>query len=124
MSTYRGVCSGSLRVVVILLCLATSLIASGQVEQGQFVGRITDPSGAIIPGAQVQARNVETNITYKAVTNGTGDYVITLTARGFQQAATKPVELQVGQIARVDVPLTIGTTTTVVNVNTAAPLLS
>ena len=134
MSTYRGVCSGSLRVVVILLCLATSLIASGQVEQGQFVGRITDPSGAIIPGAQVQARNVETNITYKAVTNGTGDYVITpvpsgnyvitVTARGFQQAATKPVELQVGQIARVDVPLTIGTTTTVVNVNTSAPLLS
>src|SRR6185437_1966455 len=134
MSTYRGVCSRSLRVVVTLLFLATTLIAPGQVEQGQFVGRITDPSGATIAGAQVQARNVETNITYKAVTNGTGDYVITpvpsgnyvitVTAQGFQQAATKPVELQVGQIARVDVPLTIGTTTTVVNVNTSAPLLS
>ncbi len=119
--------------VVVFLCIQ-ALASWAQVEQGRFVGRITDPSGAAIPGAQVVARNVETNILYKAVSGGTGDYVITpvppgnyvvtVNASGFEQAETKQIELQVGQIAREDVPLAIGTSTTVVNVNTAAPLLS
>lgn len=119
--------------VVVILFIHTALIW-GQVEQGRFVGKITDPSGAAIPGAQIVARNADTNILYKAVTNGTGDYVITavpsgnyiltVSANGFQQAKTQAVELQVGQIARQDVPLAIGTSTTVVNVTTTAPLLS
>jgi hypothetical protein len=121
-------------LVVAFLSLFAGPAVRAQVEQGQFVGRITDPSGAAVANAQLQARNVETNIVHKTVTNGTGDYVITpvppgnyvitVTASGFQQAATRQVELQVGQTARVDIPLTIGTATTVVNVTTAAPLLS
>src|SRR5215470_15374212 len=123
----------ALVAILVILCISTPSIWA-QVEQGRFVGKITDPSGAAIPAAEVVARNVDTNILYKAVSNGTGDYVITsvpsgnyvltVNASGFQQAATQQIELQVGQIARQDVPLSIGTSTTVVNVNTAAPLLS
>lgn len=121
-------------MLVALLSLAIAGMAHGQVEQGQFVGRITDPTGAAVVAANVAARNVDTNILYKAVTSGTGDYVITpvppgtyvivITAPGFQQSSTNQVELRVGQTARIDVPLTIGTATMTVTVNTTAPLLS
>src|SRR5581483_5446978 len=90
--------------VLVFLCI-NALAVWGQVEQGRFVGKVTDPSGAAIPGAEVVARNVDTNILYKAVSNGTGDYVITavpsgnyvlaVNASGFQQSATKQIELQV-----------------------------
>jgi len=107
---------------------------TAQVEQGRFVGRITDPTGAAIVGATVTARNVDTNIELNSSTNSTGDYVITpvpsgnyvltIAANGFEKAATRTIELQVGQIARQDVALTLGTATTVVQVNTNAPLLN
>ncbi len=108
--------------------------AAAQVEQGRFVGKVSDPSGAAVGRADVTARNTATNITQKTVTNGTGEYVITpvpaglyvltVTAQGFNQAATKEIEVQVGQIVRQDVPLVIGTATTVVEVSTATPLLA
>lgn len=121
-------------LVFISLCLALAGTLAAQVEQGRFVGHITDPTGAAIVGATITARNVATNIELTGVTNSTGDYVITpvpagsyivtVTATGFDKAATKPIELQVGQIARQDVALSIGTATTEVQVNTTAPLLN
>lgn len=134
MTSWTAECKRLLCIAVVLIVSITAEMARGQVEQGQFVGRVTDPSGAAIAGAQVAARNVDTNILYRATTSGIGDYVITpvpagnyvlnVSATGFQQAETKTIELQVGQIARQDIPLAIGTSTTVINVNTTAPLLS
>jgi hypothetical protein len=122
----------SLAVPLYFLFALPTLTA--QVEQGRFVGRITDPTGAAIVGATVTARNVDTNIELNSSTNSTGDYVITpvpsgnyvltIAANGFEKAATRTIELQVGQIARQDVALTLGTATTVVQVNTNAPLLN
>ena len=107
--------------------------ATAQVEQGRFVGKVSDPSGAAINGAAVTVRNVATNVRQKALSNGTGEYVITpvpagvyvltVVAEGFEQAVTKEIEVQVGQIVRQDVPMSIGTATTVVEVTTAVPLL-
>jgi hypothetical protein len=128
----KTVCARLLSVLVILFSLEA--IAGAQVEQGRFVGHIVDPSNAAIPGAIVEARNAGTNIVQRAVTNETGDFVITpvfagsytlsVTATGFQKATTKVVEVQVGQIARQDLILPIGTANTVVEVTTTAPLLS
>jgi hypothetical protein len=128
----KTVCARLLSVLVILFSLEA--IAGAQVEQGRFVGHIVDPSNAAIPGAIVEARNTGTNIVQRAVTNETGDFVITpvfagsytlsVTATGFQKATTKVVEVQVGQIARQDLILPIGTANTVVEVTTTAPLLS
>jgi hypothetical protein len=105
-----------------------------QVEQGRFVGRITDPTGAAVVGAAVTARNIDTNIELNGVTNEAGDYVITpvpagnyvitVAASGFDKAATRTIELQVGQIVRQNVALAIGATTTTVQVDTTAPLLN
>ena len=131
--SFRGYAKRVFIVVsAVWLFASTSVLA--QVEQGRFVGRVTDPTGAAIVGATVTARNVDTNIELTGTTNSTGDYVITpvpggnytlaVAATGFDKAVTKTIELQVGQIARQDIALAIGTATTEVQVNTAAPLLT
>ena len=100
---------------IMMLLMSTVLLiagASAQVEQGRFVGHIQDPTGASIVGAVVEVRNVATNIVQRAQTDGSGDFVITpvpggnyivsVTAQGFQKATTKVIEVQVGQIVRED----------------------
>ncbi len=118
--------------LVILTILSTS--ARTQVEQGRFVGRITDPQDANIPGAIVKVTNVGTNIVQAAVTDGSGSYVITpiaaglytitISAPGFQNSTTSQIEVQVGQIVREDLKLAVGSATETVQVTTATPLLT
>lgn len=113
-----------------------TLLASAyaQVEAGRFVGRITDPSGAVIPRANVVVKNTGTNITQTAMTNTDGDFVVTpvqggtytisVTAAGFQTTNTNTVTVQVGQIVREDLALTVGSSSDTVQVTTATPLLT
>ena len=60
--------------VVLLLGLAGSVCAQGT---GDIVGRVVDPSGAVLPGVTVTAINRATNISCTAVTTETGDYAFT-----------------------------------------------
>jgi len=124
-----------IRLTTLLASIALFVTtADAQVEQGRFVGHIQDPSGAVIVGANVVATNVATNIVQTAITNDGGDfvitpvlagnYVLTVTAPGFQKATTKTIEVQVGQIVRQDLILPIGTANTTVEVTSTAPLLS
>ncbi len=116
----------------ILLSLGTA--GQAQVEQGRFVGRITDASDSVIAGAAVKVTNTGTNIVQTAVTNRSGEFVITpvqagmyvmsVTAPGFETTSTTNIEVQVGQIVREDLALKIGASTTTVEVTTAQPLLT
>lgn len=120
--------------LVLIPLLAISLSIYGQVESGRFVGHITDAQGAGIPHAIVKATNTETNIVQTAITDSTGDFVITpvsagvyrlsVMAPGFETINAPNIEVQVGQIVREDLALKIGEATTVVQVNTDVPLLS
>ncbi len=111
-----------------------ALRAHAQVEDGRFVGRITDPTGAVIPHAAIAVKNTETNITQNTATNDDGDFVITpvkagtytliVTATGFQTVDTSAITVQVGQIVREDLSLSIGSSSDVVQVTTATPLLT
>ena len=108
--------------------------ASGQVEAGRFVGNITDAQGAAVPHAIVKATNTGTNIVQAAMTDSSGDFVITpvaagvysltVTATGFETINTSNIEVQVGQIVREDLRLKIGAATTTIQVYTDIPLLS
>ncbi len=121
-------------VVMFALVLGVAMSAFGQVETGRFVGRIADEQGAVVPQATVKATNVGTNFVQTAVTNSTGDYVITpvaagvyklsVTAPGFQTAATSEVQVQIGQIVREDLSLKVGASTTTIEVTTTAPLMN
>src|SRR5438874_5087954 len=54
--------------------LMFALSAVGQVQNGQFTGTVTDPSGAAIPNAKVTVTNLGTNLTNTVTTNQSGIY--------------------------------------------------
>ena len=111
------------------LLLAIPLAAVAQVTTATIVGTITDQSGAILPSAQVTARNVDTGLTRTVLSGeeGTyrleflpvGNYVIEVTANGLKKFSRSGIVLQVNDTARVDVTLTVGQVSETVNVTEA-----
>ena len=94
---------------------------------------VRDQSGAVVPKANVvisstsqgTIRNLSTNdaglFTAPALVPGPG-YQVTVTAAGFTQYEAKSLDLQVGQNMDLKINLTVGPTTTSVEVTSAAPL--
>src|ERR1700721_548563 len=68
--------------LVALFLVGVTMPAFGQVEAGRFVGNITDAQGAGVPHAIVKATNTGTNIVQAAITDSSGDFVITPVAAG------------------------------------------
>ena len=97
-------------------------------------GIVKDPSGSAVPKAKVvissdsrgEVRSLETNdsgvFAAPALQPGAG-YKVTVTAPGFATYEAKDVDLQVGQSLNLAINLTVGQTTTSVEVNAAAQLL-
>ena len=87
---------------VLLLCYSATLQA--QVIRAAVSGTVTDASGAVIPGAQVTAADVNTGIQTKAITNDAGLYNIrflqigryrlTVAAQGFTARVFGPFTLE------------------------------
>ncbi len=108
--------------------------ALAQAVNGSFHGTVTDSSGAVIPGAQVEIRNLSSGATRDATTDDKGFYTITdlppahyslkVTSKGFQTLSRPDVELQVSQDAEVNNVLTVGQATEVVEVTAAPPMLT
>ncbi|PYI89951.1 MAG: hypothetical protein DME97_18735 [Verrucomicrobia bacterium] len=61
--------------VALLLMLATDS-AHTQIATASLNGTVTDPSGAVIPGATVSLKNVATNVERTTSTNSAGNYVL------------------------------------------------
>ncbi|MGA8289190.1 MAG: carboxypeptidase-like regulatory domain-containing protein, partial [Acidobacteriaceae bacterium] len=112
-----------------LLFFCTS-IAVAQTITGSIRGTVTDPSGAVVAGANVTATNVATGVTSQTVTNhdglynfqflNLGNYTISASASGFTTSSTSPFRLQIDQIANIDVKLTVGSASTTVKVASSA----
>ena len=96
-----------------------------QVDTGNVSGTVTDSSGAVLAGATVTLRSVQTDVkrTVDSAANGaytatglnTGTYEVTVTASGFQPFTAK-VEVTVGGHATVDARLSVSSATTEVEV--------
>src|SRR2546422_8483775 len=96
-----------------ILLLAISLTAVAQVTTATIVGTVTDPGSAIVPGAQVTARNIDTGLTRTVTSSdvGTyrieflpvGKYTIEVSYTGFKRAYLSDIVLQVNETSRVDV---------------------
>ena len=110
-----------------------AVLAFGQGDRGSITGVISDPAGAVVVNAPVEARNVETGAISLGVSTATGNYVIpqlpagsyevTISVPGFKKLVRQGLTLQVQQTLRVDVSLEVGATTDSVTINEAAPLL-
>jgi hypothetical protein len=108
--------------------------AAAQADRATLTGTATDPTSAIISGVKMVARNSETGVTYSSETNESGIYAIpnlpigtySLSAdrEGFKTFQRDGLTLTIGQIARIDVQLAIGSSTETVLVTAAAPILS
>src|SRR5216683_1662081 len=106
--------------------LVLVLGAAAQVQNGQFTGTVTDPSGAAIANAKVTVTNIGTNLSVTTTSNETGLYTvkelpvgtyrITTEARGFKTSTNTNVGLNAGTIARVDFKMELGQTREVVEV--------
>ena len=121
-------------LIAIAILLAWTAASNAQVEQGRFVGHIVDPQGATILGAEVRVTNQGMNIVQTAVTDSSGDFVITpvqaglyslmVTAKGFQTITTSNIQVQVGQIVREDLTLRPGAASVTIEVTATMPLLN
>ena len=63
-------------LLTLVLALPSAILA--QVTSADIVGRVTDPSGAVLPGATITVENAATQETRVAPSNATGDYVFNL----------------------------------------------
>ena len=101
-----------------LLVAAFAAIVGAQEFRGTITGKVTDPNGAIIPGATVVIKNVDTNIEATLKTNDDGVYVapllnpgkylVAVTGTGFRKSLREQVALNVGDRLSLDFKLEVG----------------
>lgn len=117
--------------VFVFLCVLGGAVpasfAQQSVDLGSISGRVTDPSGAVVAGAQVRARQTQTNLASTAVTDQegrfrlpylrVGPYEITVRHPGFQ-AAVRHLSVTVG--GAFDLPITLALSGVDANVTVAA----
>ncbi|MGH9325877.1 MAG: TonB-dependent receptor domain-containing protein [Terriglobia bacterium] len=94
---------------------------------------MTDPSGAVIPGAKITLTNASTGVPYSTVSNSTGLYVVPnlppatytlkVEAKGFKTYVQQGIPLVVNQAASVNTILQVGSPVQTVQVSGAPPLL-
>jgi len=111
-----------------VLLLAFAAVA--QIQNGQFSGTVTDPSGAAIPNAKVTVTNTATNLSVSTTTNQTGNFAVkelppgtykmTAEASGFRTVTNTNVTLNAGTEQRVDFKMTLGQAQEVVEVTSQA----
>jgi hypothetical protein len=106
----------------------------GQVLKGSISGTVTDPQGAVVSGAQVKATHVSTGTTSTTVSDSSGlfrfnliqpgDYKVEVSARGFKTASESSILVTAGKDSALGtIKLTVGETSTTVEVVGTAPLV-
>ena len=113
-----------------LAAMVCSLPLGAQTSFGTILGNVADESGAVVPGVRVTVTNEGTGTARIVETNETGGfavpslpaaiYSVVAEMAGFSQAQQTGVQLAVNQTLRVDLTLSIGEVTEVVEVTAAA----
>jgi hypothetical protein len=113
---------------LLLVAVATSgpLWAQTTTTTSVVTGTVTDPSGAVVPGATLTLVNKNTNQTLTATTDASGHYVfpavapgpytLRVTAKGFQTTEVSNLNVVIGKPSTVNVTLQIGEVTQTVQV--------
>jgi hypothetical protein len=121
-------------VAWILICLAGwAPSALAQTDRGTITGTVLDPAGAVIAGAQLEARNTATGAVYAAASSATGNYSIpqlpagtyelSVTMPGFKKYVRTDIVITVASTVRVDPQLEVGAATESVTVTAEAAQL-
>ena len=122
------------RICTLLLLASLSAgLALSQAVSATLLGSITDSTGGTVPAAQVVVTETNTGISRSAKTGTAGNYVfadlppgtysVSVELTGFRKAVRAGVDLLVNSSTRVDLTLTPGNVTEVINVTSEVPIL-
>ena len=124
--------SATVIALALLLCFISGT-ATAQVLYGGLTGNVTDPSGAVVPNAKVEALNTLTGVarTASSDSNGVyrfadlqgGNYKVTISAPGFATTVQNDIAVTVNTIKRADMQLGVAQASTVVEVNAQQQVL-
>lgn len=102
---------------ILLLALSSQLVA--QSARARIIGTVTDPQGAVLPGATVTVTNTATGVQTKTTTDQEGQYQafelpigsykVKVEREGFKTTETVAYTLEINQVQRIDVRLAVGT---------------
>ena len=123
---------GFLLLALLIFTLASANVWSQSIVSGEINGTLTDPSGAVVPGATVTLKNLDTGATQTATSNNSGayrfaflkpgSYQVSINQSGFQQV-TRNVQVSVGQSTRSDLRLAVGESSQTVEVTAETPII-
>jgi len=116
--------------VLLALLLLFSVSSLAQTFRGTINGTVTDPSGAVVPGAKVTATDVATSAVRATVSSGAGEFAFTdlpassynikVEATGFQATDVTGVQLLAGKIFTLPVKLSVAQQAATVEVSADA----
>ncbi|HWQ36237.1 MAG TPA: carboxypeptidase regulatory-like domain-containing protein [Blastocatellia bacterium] len=120
-----------LALCALVIVLSASMFVFAQTASTSTVsGTITDATGAVIAGAEVEMTDLATNQSRKVVTNAAGQYQfpsippgtykVTATAKGFKQAIIPALKVDVAKSLSLDLSLQVGTVGEVVEITAGA----
>ena len=113
-------CIRSLKTVclAVVVCLSLPTLLSAQGTGGRILGRVADPTGAVLSGVKVTATNEATGVSRDALTNDSGDYVfpdlpvgtytLSFDLKGFKKSVRHSIALDVNQVITLNMTMQIG----------------
>jgi hypothetical protein len=130
----RGMLRRTLLLTSILCCMAIAVDPlSAQIDTGGITGTVTDPLGAIVPGATILLTNDGTGVilSTKSTSTGTyslndirpGSYTLSAEVAGFHKFVEKGLQVHLQNTLTIDIPFSTGAVNQQVTVTAAAPLL-
>ncbi len=118
--------------LALLALIALPALFSQTLTTGDITGVVRDSSGAVVPGATVMLRDIDSGQSRTATPSASGEYrFATLPAGHYQVSASSPglrsdtgnVEVVIGQIVKVDLNLQPENAKTIIQVTESVPLL-
>src|SRR6266852_2386871 len=126
----RGAAAVWMLMIAGLFCAT----AWGQLYTGSVTGLVTDPSGAVVPNAQVKLVDEAKGFSFNAVSDSAGRYVfrqvppgtykLSVEAQGFRGETQSGITLDISQNVTVNFALQVGATSQTVEISETAQLLS
>ncbi len=115
-----------------LLTLACAISAVAQTDRATITGTVTDSTGAVLQGANVNATNADTKAVFTGLTNGNGvytipslpvgNYVLEVSHDGFKTYTRAGISPVAGQVITANVKMAIGQTSETITVTVAPEL--
>src|SRR5687767_2663074 len=123
----------NLRHILCCAAVAAMSLLQAQDPRGILRGRVSDMTGALVPGASIKATNVESGVALTATTNDAGNYSIPFVLPGFYNVDVEMsgfkafrqtgVQIRVSETTDLNISLEVGALAERVEVTAETPLL-